>query len=63
MIVFLYFFLMLLDGFVLGVLVFIPQFHSVTFLIALTLWYGVALYGIHLYTGRLALWGFRKYGK
>ena len=53
MIKFLYFFLLMVDGFVLTVLMYVPQLHSsVHLLLALTIYYFVVLYGLHLYLGK-----------
>ena len=53
MIVVIYFFLIIVEGFVLTVLLYVPQLHSsVYLLLALTIYYFVALYGLHLYLAK-----------
>ena len=51
----------MIDGFVLGATIFVPQFHSKSYLFVLTLYYFAVLYGTHLYAGRLAIIGFNKW--
>ena len=53
MIVVIYFFLIIVEGFVLTVLLYVPQLQSsIHLLLALTIYYFAVLYGLHLYLGK-----------
>ena len=57
MIMFIYFFLLAIEGFVLTILLHVPQLKtSLIFLIAITIYYFCVLYGLHLYLGKFGTW-------
>jgi hypothetical protein len=61
-IVFLYFFLLIVEGFILTVLIYVPQLRSsVHLLLALTIYYFAVLYGLHLYLAKFGTMLLEKY--